>query len=263
MKPFYEKQKGKLHIHCSNNLSFPEHLHEHIEILYLLEGELILTISETSYTMTKDSCAIIFPGQVHKFFTPKNSRLHILIFDTELSGEFQYSFFHSIPLHPCLSPNEVSPDILLALLRLYETDCAKNLTLKTAWIQVILALLFPKLSLSKIQKTGNETLIYQALHYLTTHFHETVTLETLANVLHVNKYYLSHTFSSKLQMSVPKYVNCLRLEEAVTLMRLSNKPLELIWEEAGFKSQRSFNRSFLEWYGMSPSKYRKEVLNKL
>lgn len=103
-------------------------------------------------------------------------------------------------------------------------------------------------------------MIYQAVRYLTTHFHEPVTLDTLADALHVNKYYLSHTFSSKLQMSFPKYVNCLRLEEAVTLMRLSDKPLELIWEEAGFTSQRSFNRIFLEWYGMSPSKYRKEIL---
>lgn len=260
MKPFYEKQEGKLHIHCSNNLSFPEHLHEHIEVLYLLEGELTLTVSETSYLMTKGSCAIIFSGQVHKFFTQKKSRLHILIFDAELSGEFQYSFLNYVPSHPCLSPDEVPSDILLALSRLYEVDCAKNLTLGTAWIQVILALLFPKLSLTKAKKIGNETLIYQAVRYLTTHFHEPVTLDTLADALHVNKYYLSHTFSSKLQMSFPKYVNCLRLEEAVTLMRLSDKPLELIWEEAGFTSQRSFNRIFLEWYGMSPSKYRKEIL---
>ena len=73
MKPFYEKQEGKLHIHCSNNLSFPEHLHEHIEVLYLLEGELTLTVSETSYLMTKGPAQLFFLDRFINFSRKKRA----------------------------------------------------------------------------------------------------------------------------------------------------------------------------------------------
>ena len=82
------------------------------------------------------------------------------------------------------------------------------------------------------------------------------TQEELAKKLHVNKYYLSHTFSARLQMSFREYLNRIRLEYAMQLIRTTGKPLTEIWEDAGFESQRSFNRVFRDAAGMTPKEYR-------
>ena len=38
MKPFYEQRKGNLQIGISHNITYPEHLHNLAEMLYVLEG---------------------------------------------------------------------------------------------------------------------------------------------------------------------------------------------------------------------------------
>ena len=68
--------------------------------------------------------------------------------------------------------------------------------------------------------------------------------------------YLSHTFSARLQMSFREYLNRIRLEYAMQLIRTTGKPLTEIWEDAGFESQRSFNRVFRDAAGMTPKEYR-------
>ena len=38
MNPFYEKRSGKRQIGVSDNMNFPAHLHDDVEVLYCLEG---------------------------------------------------------------------------------------------------------------------------------------------------------------------------------------------------------------------------------
>ena len=259
MSPFYEQQKGKLHIEISRNLSFPEHLHSHTEFLYMLEGETELSVGETVYPMHQGDCAIIFPGKVHGYHSVSDNRIWLLVFDTSLTASFQYILQKYFPVCPFLPAGTISPDVLLAIDRLYCTDMEKNSALGSAWIQIILAHTVPRLELTEKKQPESENLTYQLIHYMAEHFQEPLSLDSLAKALHVNKYYLSHIFSEKLHMSFPRYLNHLRIEYVCSTMKDSGKSLTSIWEEAGFSSQRSFNRAFQELKGMSPLAYRKAL----
>lgn len=259
MNPFYEKQEGKLRVSVTEQLSFPEHLHSHIEFLYLIEGETQVSIENTVYSMKQGDCAIIFPEQIHSYHAPGHNRLWLLIFNPTLAGALQYTLQNFRPLRPYLCASSVPSDVRLAIERLYALDIQKNPNLGSAWIQVILSLLFPKLELTEENQPKSEGLTYQLVHYMTEHFREPMSLDTLAKALHVNKFYLSHTFSEKLHMSFPQYLNYLRAQYAADTMHLSQKPLSHIWEEAGFASQRSFNRAFQDVLGMSPMAYRRKL----
>jgi len=259
MNPFYEKQEGKLRISVSEQLSFPEHLHSHTEFLYIIEGETQISIEDTAYDMKQGDCAIIFPEQIHSYRATAHNRLWLLIFDPNLAGPLQYTLQKFRPKHPYLSKPSVPEDICLAIERLYALDIQKNPALGCAWIQVILSLLLPMLELTEENQPKSEGLTYQLVHYMTEHFREPLSLDSLAKALHVNKYYLSHTFSEKLHMSFPQYLNYLRAEYAADAIHLSQKPLPHIWEEAGFSSQRSFNRAFRAVFGTTPLAYRKSL----
>lgn len=121
---------------------------------------------------------------------------------------------------------------------------------------MVLAYLFPRLTLCEDESPENMDLTYRLVQYIMEHFQEPLTLEELAKKLHVNKYYLSHILFRPSQMSFREYLNRIRLEYAMQLIRTTGKPLTEIWEDAGFESQRSFNRVFRDAAGMTPKEYR-------
>ena len=53
--------------------------------------------------------------------------------------------------------------------------------------------------------------------------------------------------------------NHIRLEHVLSAMRTTDAPLTQLWGEAGFNSQRSFNRFFQETMGMTPTQYRQRL----
>ena len=58
-------------------------------------------------------------------------------------------------------------------------------------------------------------------------------------------------------MNFRQYLNHIRLDYALGLLRTTDYSVTRVWEEAGFNSQRSFNRFFQETLGETPLAYRK------
>ncbi|MFR8170336.1 MAG: helix-turn-helix domain-containing protein [Marvinbryantia sp.] len=259
MNPFYEQQKRNLRTAILDTLTFPEHLHAHTEFLYVMEGQTRVSVGNTSYDMKQGDCALIFPGLVHSYHASEPNRVWLLIFDTGVTASFQYLLQKFRPTCPYLPADQVSPDIALAVSRLDDMNMEENPALAAAWIQIILGHVLPHLELAEKKQPESEDLTYQLIHYLAEHFQEELSLDSLAKALHVNKYYLSHIFSEKLHISFPQYLAHLRVDYACNAMQFSEKSLTAIWAEAGFSSQRSFNRIFREIRGMSPLAYRKTV----
>lgn len=180
----------------------------------------------------------------------------LLIFGSAIAGAYAGSIRKYYPANPFLGKKDIPADAALAFRRLCKKEINSDPGLCGAWIQVVLAYLFPSLTLCEDESPENMDLTYRLVQYIMEHFQEPLTLEELAKKLHVNKYYLSHTFSGRLQMSFREYLNRIRLEYAMQLIRTTGKPLTEIWEDAGFESQRSFNRVFRDAAGMTPKEYR-------
>lgn len=315
MKPFYESKDCLIQAYESVHLEFPEHLHDHIEILLVDEGSIVVRVMDKSRLLGKGDCAVIFPQQIHSYHTPAESRTRLYIFDDSLTGRYLHAIRKCSPVQPFLSAEELSEDGVLALDRLYGLSCDKRETqtdgavgtvdsavdektaiaenagsepkftaytgasaekyasaqkapapnaeeLCAAWIQVLFALIWHRLSPEKRSKSEGMELTCQVVQYVMEHFQEPLTLEILAQELHVNKYYISHIFSDRLQIHFRRYLNHIRLEYAAELMKEGSDSLIDICMEAGFNSQRSFNRVFVEITGMTPMEYRKSVIGK-
>ena len=123
-------------------------------------------------------------------------------------------------------------------------------------LSLIMAMVMPKLPLVKTDKNGESDLVYQIVEYLAAHYTEHVSLNDLAKQLHVNKYYLSHAFSAKLHSSFPDYLNRLRCDHAKMLLSTATEDIMTVGELSGFETQRTFNRVFKSYTGMTPHEYR-------
>ncbi|MBE6956966.1 MAG: AraC family transcriptional regulator, partial [Ruminococcaceae bacterium] len=86
------------------------------------------------------------------------------------------------------------------------------------------------------------------------------TLDILAEQLHLSKYYISHVFTERLNLSFPDFINGLRVESACRRLDRGYSVTDAAFE-AGFNSIRSFNRNFERVKGVAPSEYKKQVRN--
>ncbi len=93
-------------------------------------------------------------------------------------------------------------------------------------------------------------------HYIDTHFKESINLDQLAKIAHLNKYHLSHIFRRDYGVSPISYLLSLRIRESQRLLRSTDHSLAEISHFTGFSSPSYFSQSFRKAVGMSPAQYR-------
>lgn len=97
----------------------------------------------------------------------------------------------------------------------------------------------------------------QVRRYIDNHFKENLTLDQLAEMAHISKYYLSHTFQKEYQTSPISYLLSRRIRESRFLLRETDHTLSQIAQILGFSSLSYFSQSFRRLEGISPIEYRK------
>lgn len=97
-----------------------------------------------------------------------------------------------------------------------------------------------------------------AQHYIKHNYREPITLDDLAEVSHVNKYYLAHLFKQQLGVSPIEFLIQERIMAAKNLLESTNFTITQISESTGFSSQSFFSQAFRRETGMTPSAYRKQ-----
>ena len=100
-------------------------------------------------------------------------------------------------------------------------------------------------------------LVQKALHYISQHIAEDVSLDNIAGACFVSKYHLSHAFSREVGLSVYRYVMMKRLLMARQLLSMG-EPAGQVCTSCGFSDYTSFYRAFKAEYGISPSAFAAE-----
>lgn len=96
--------------------------------------------------------------------------------------------------------------------------------------------------------------------YLDNNFKESITLDFLAELAHVNKYYLVHSFRREYNITPISYLVERRIKESQFLLTDTNYSLSQISQALGFSSLSYFSQSFHKVAGMSPLEYRRSKL---
>lgn len=99
--------------------------------------------------------------------------------------------------------------------------------------------------------------LLQVRQYLDEHFRERITLDRLADVFYINKYYLTRVFKDQFGMTVLSYLDHIRITRAKQLLRFSELTVEQIGREVGVEEPGYFNRVFKKIEGVTPGEYRK------
>lgn len=105
----------------------------------------------------------------------------------------------------------------------------------------------------------DDALLSRAIAYLEGHCHEELSLDLLADRLHIGKSTLCHLFRRRLGTTVGKYLGELRLDKARRLLRESRYPIGEIAYMVGYGDANYFSALFRRRFGETPRECRKRA----
>ena len=91
------------------------------------------------------------------------------------------------------------------------------------------------------------------------HYAENISLRNLGEKFFINSSYLGQIFRKKYNQSFKDYLTNYRIQEAAKQLISSDKKINQIAADVGYRDCDYFIRKFIELKGCTPSKYRKSA----
>lgn len=266
MKELYYEINNGFRFFRSENLDFPFHLHDDVELIYCLKGSANAFCDDKEYTIKQGDFFLVFPKQVHYYYNSSaDSDFFVIILNTKYLGDYTSAFFNAVPESALYHYDcaDIKDNVLLSLLHSAWDDYTGNEQLSTVILQITLIIvkLLNRYSLQK--HPSSERLVCKIVQYCSDHYSEMISVSDICENLNVSRSYVSHFFKNKLKIGFCDYINTLRLNDAEHLLKSTNDSVTSIAFRSGFSTLRTFNRVFLKKNGVSPTVYRNDYLKSL
>ena len=124
-------------------------------------------------------------------------------------------------------------------------------------VMIIHMMRLANFTLSVVSSRRLRSVSSSAKRFIDDHFKEAVTLQDLADELHVGKYHLIHSFTEDYGISPINYLIARRVEESKTLLKTTDLNISKIASFTGFSSQSYFSQCFRRLSGFTPNEYRR------
>lgn len=238
------------------------HTHHFTEIFYILSGEGKFLIEKSLIPAKENDLIIINPNVEHTEKSVETHPLEYIVFGIE-GITFNFLEHSSYKDYILLNYTRQKEKFLFLLHTLveevenkendYELVCQNILEMLILYISrnqtlTITTALTPKMS--------KECGIVK--RYLDYNYAENITLDMLASLTHMNKYYLVHSFTKYTGISPINYLTNKRIQAATNLLTTTNYSIAEIASGVGFSSQSYFSQIFGKIMGISPNQYRKK-----
>lgn len=102
----------------------------------------------------------------------------------------------------------------------------------------------------------NNDVIRRAISYISQNYAGNITLNDVANHVHLNPAYFSTIFKQCCGSSFKEYLNMVRIEESKRLLANTDYPIIDIAIATGFEDQSYFSKVFKKYTGLTPKQYR-------
>lgn len=289
--------REKAHLRIYNDTTpedFPLHWHNEVEIIHVCKGSLKVRCQGIDYCLQKDDTLFICPATIHEIYNaPSGVRFYIQADMSILSHLQEINTVLSLMSPATLITPKMFPSIFEELtkqIKHIQQTCStpyastehdseaiphvdENSDLpflgEIQIYSILLNCLFeigkniPEYSASSPRPTDKEALAHNprvmqsACAYIDTHFHENLSLETVAQQIGFSKFYFERLFKQFTSMTFYQYVLKVRLSFAQQLLADHSLSINEVAIRSGFSSGSALTRSFRQVTGLSPSSFRK------
>lgn len=235
-----------------------KHSHHFSEIFYVINGKGQFVMEDEVISIQKDDLVMLNPNVLHTETSLNTEPLEYVILGVEgiafsFPKQKEYTVFHC---------NNTKQNLMFYFSTLLNEITEKHTDYELV-CQNLLEVLIVQLSryndfsfdLVPVQNQNREC--SKMKHYIDAHYAQELSLDTLAELAHLNKYYFVHAFTSAFGISPISYLQKKRIQAGCELLSGTDHSIGEIARLTGFSSQSYFSQCFLKHCGMSAGEYRK------
>ena len=106
--------------------------------------------------------------------------------------------------------------------------------------------------------TRKRSELFKVKEYLDNNYTKKITLDELASIFYIDKFYLAKTFKAMYGTTISNYLITKRVTRAKQLLRFSDLTIEEVGMDVGADNGCYFSRMFRRVEGITPGEYRKQ-----
>lgn len=246
------------------------HLHDDIEMILVLDGQVTTRIRNQEYQLGPDSCVLFNSLQPHDFHSERGGTLILCL---QVSPKFCMPYFPAItslqfdePYINRVLDGERGGSVRNLLLEVacqyyekefgYEFSCI-SLVNQLFWFllkNIPSHILTEEERKATIQKAER---LNRILSFIDGNYMNKILLTDIAKRENLSMTYLSHFFKDNLNQTFQEYLMNLRFSHARDMVMENRLKLIDICLECGFSDYRYLYQAFLKNYGCTPREYQK------
>lgn len=270
---FTENYPFRLEVNFSENFHYPLHWHNAIELVYALENGCKVNVSGVEYVLQGKEILFIAAGEVHDIHASTIGKRIFIQFDV-----FMFDGFESINnVKPFISQTKKISYIddaylhfaieshIIKIIEEYEKkEFAYALSLNARIYDILVNLSRNQVSKVNFKNTNSSTKklfgmekINSAFKYIEKNYQNDITLKDVSNAVGFSEFHFSRIFKEITEKNFHRYLNEFRIKKAEKLLMNNCLKVSQIAHEVGFNSFVTFNRTFKNVKGCSPSFYKK------
>ena len=238
-----------------------KHIHLFSELVYVMEGEMDVTVDNTTETAKAGDIIIVPPLAVHSYCATSYTEHWMCTFSNDLVLDIlTEKELYAGGKHHVFTP---SANLLSYISSRLIDGKRKPVSLDaevTRFFKATLHAVFEEYFRTTETATERNHIhtIAAILLYMHEHSKENLSLESIGKALGYSPKYISKCFSHLKGLNFYRLLNSFRADHAKQLLKTTQLRIIDIAIECGYASERSFQRAFYQIVGKKPSEYRKE-----
>jgi AraC-like DNA-binding protein len=255
----------------SRNIKY--HRHNHIELLYLIDGNSTALIQQETFSLKASDFLIVHSGEGHSFIMD-NCRFLVIQFMPSVINPDYASLYEnkyllpflqkqsSYPKHITLSGENKIVEMFTEILGDfntkkpgYELNIKGNLYKIFAWLINNEYIVLPAVQGVDVTDIDNIAVLLQ---FVKNHYGEKITDDTASQITYMSYHHFCRVFKKVTGKTFVEYLNFVRLYEAEKLLVYTDTKITDIALAVGFSNTAYFSRVFKEKMGITPLVYRKQ-----
>lgn len=269
------KRDFPFRLFIADNIEFPPHWHEELEIAYVIEGSLQVGLDNEVYTLNQGDILIIGTGVVHYYLSQHGWRQLFIIqaglslFENLAQNVRDRRFINPL-LQNCRKKEDFCPEAyknlkeyIRVLIDEYSAKREGYRLVQKARLYDILALIIRELPMEKYSDAEKNKRLAKlerldnVFNFVEENYHRDITLEDASRAVNFSAYHFTRFFKDAAGMTFGQYLSRFRVSKAEWYLTNTQDSITQIAFKAGFNSIKTFNRIFKELKGCPPSNYRK------
>lgn len=244
-------------VYDSLHPSGPLHWHNYYSLDIVTEGTGVHDINGKEFIPITGDLILTTPTDIHNFRSDSYLDMSSILFtDDVVEKKYLYAIQNACTVK--LTENELSSalncyrEIESANIKLRE--CDNELESDTVKLNLTLILIMLAKKIGKPEEVSGSK-VTDLLQYLNMHFREPLSIEKAAQVIGLTPAYFSTWFKKNVGMSYVEYLNNLRIDYAVSMIKRGHSIIDSCYA-SGFGSLSHFNHIFKQKLGVTPKAFR-------